>query len=80
MKKSLLTLSLVVAVLVSGCGTMNAFQSSAEYQRTDYAKDLKSDIDHQIRAELKKEVPVGSTMQTYSANIWARYWMKRIAE
>lgn len=80
MKKLLLRMQLVTAaVFLCGCGTMNVFQSSAEYQRADYAKDVKNDIDRQIRAELGKEVPLGSLAQTYSAGIWANYWMKRIA-
>ena len=57
MKTPLALLVFAMAALLSGCGT---FQSSAEYQRTDYAKDVKSDIDRQIQAEMFKEPPPGA--------------------
>ena len=79
MKTPLVVLPMVLAAFLGGCGSVNVFQSSAEYQRTDYAKDVKNDIDRQIRAELGKEPPKGSMAQTYSATLWANYWAKEIA-
>lgn len=76
MKTPLILLVFASTVLLCGCGT---FQSSAEYQRTSFANDVKRDIDRQIRAEIFKEPPPGSTASTYSASDWSRYWAKEVA-
>ncbi len=79
MKALVTALLLLSAGLLGGCST-GVFQSSADYQRTDYAKEVKHDIDRQIRAEIFKEPPPGSTSPTYSASDWSRYWVKEVAK
>lgn len=78
--KQLLAILLVpAAAILGGCGTGRAFQSSAEYQQTGYADEVKNGIDRQIRAEMHHETPEGSVAQTYSSALWERYWVNRIA-
>lgn len=71
-------LSVLLALLLSGCGMQNILRTDTEDCRDYRAEEYVWSIDEAIKDEIAQKPPNGYKTKPYDPSQWAEYWNARI--